>query len=150
MRDETIEQFYDVLQNIEFAILSVYENQPDLLDLDVIDALDALIRTYGAEQAARTPPKVRLSDRAERVFEAAARMCAWRLGRATLNGDDAGMAIPPDERNSVSDIVVCLKRLRKSVHLWNEQGGRQGYLDYVAAFIGRVQRRSPAIPRISA
>jgi hypothetical protein len=30
VRDDTVEQFYDVLQNIEFAILSVYENEADL------------------------------------------------------------------------------------------------------------------------
>ena len=31
MRDDTVEQFYDVLQNIEFAILSVYENEADYI-----------------------------------------------------------------------------------------------------------------------
>ncbi|MCO6489109.1 MAG: hypothetical protein J5I98_11860 [Phaeodactylibacter sp.] len=33
----------DILQNIEFAIFSVYRDDPDLRDNDVIKALDALI-----------------------------------------------------------------------------------------------------------
>jgi hypothetical protein len=30
----------DVLQNLEFAITSVHRDEPNLLDLDVIEALD--------------------------------------------------------------------------------------------------------------
>jgi hypothetical protein len=137
MRDETIEKFYDVLQNIEYAIFGVYEQDATLLDLDVLDALDGLIRLYGAEEQNRTPPGLRLSERANRVFGAAQRMCEWRLGRGPLNKDEA--AAPTDPENSVADIVVCLKRVRKSVRLWNEQGGRQGYLDYINQFFRRMQ-----------
>jgi hypothetical protein len=136
MRDETIEQFLDVLQNIEYAILSVYEHEPDLLDLDVIDALDALVRKYVAEEGNRTPPKLRLSQRATRVFEAAERICELRLGREALNGDEPDTPVPSHQLNSVADILVCLKRIRKSVHLWNEQAGRQGYLSYITQFVG--------------
>jgi len=149
MRDETIEQFYDVLQNIEFAILCVYENEAALLDLDVMDALDALVRRYIAEEGNRTPPKLRLSQRATHVFEAAERMCEWRLGRDALNEDDQDTVIPPDQRNGIADIVVCLKRIRKSVHIWNEQAGRQGYLSYISDFFGQMQRSGPRILRSS-
>lgn len=137
MRDDVVEQFQDVLQNIEVAILSVYASQPDLLDLDVIDALDALVRTYAAEQDSRVPPKLRLSGRAALVQDAVRRMCEWRLGRSTLERDKPDEPIPPPaEANSVADILLCLKRVRKSVHTWNEQAGRQGYLDYIDMFLG--------------
>lgn len=36
---------------------------------------------------------------------------------------------------SVETLIACLKRLEKSVKLWNEQGGRQGYLEYIAEFL---------------
>lgn len=134
MRDEVVERFTDVLQNIEASIMAVYENEADLLDLDVIDALDALVRRYVAEQQDRTPPKLRLSGRATRVFDAAERMCEWRLGRVALGEDDRDAVMPPDERIAVDDLVICLKRIRKSVHTWNEQGGRQGYLSYISNF----------------
>jgi hypothetical protein len=135
MRDETIEQFADVLQNIEFAILCVYREETGLLDLDVIDALDALVRRYAAEEGKRTPPMLRLSRPAALVFEAAEGMCEWRLGRSALNPDEPDLVIPQDQRNSVADILACLKRVRKSVHIWNEQAGRQGYLDYISEFL---------------
>jgi hypothetical protein len=137
MHDEVVDRFMDVLQNIEVAILSVYASQPDLLDLDVIDAFDALVRTYAAEQDSRVPPKLRLSERAALVLDAVRRMCEWRLGRTALEADEPDQPIPPPaEANSVADILICLKRVRKSVHTWNEQAGRQGYLDYIDTFLG--------------
>ena len=50
------EQYADVLQNIESAIVAVYEDQPALLDIDVLDAIDALIRRYLREQEGRGAP----------------------------------------------------------------------------------------------
>jgi hypothetical protein len=41
---------------------------------------------------------------------------------------------------SVPELIACLKRLRKSVRFWNEQGGRQGYLNYVREFLARAER----------
>jgi hypothetical protein len=139
MRDETFERYYDVLQNIEYAILSAYERETTLLDLDVIDALDGLVRRYGAEEQSRTPPRLRLSPQASRIYAAAEQMCEWRLGRAPLNPGEDEAVIPPDQCNTVSDIAICLKRIRKSVHTWTEQGGRQGYLLYIAHFFEQMQ-----------
>jgi hypothetical protein len=141
MRDETMEQFADVLQNIEASIFATYEDERDLLDLDVIDALDALVRTYAAEEQGRGRPVHRLSARATRVFSAAERICEWRLGRRTLHDDEPDSGVPPEERNSVAEILICLKRIRKSVRLWNEQAGRQGYLEYISDFLRRMNLR---------
>ena len=134
------DRYFDVLQNIETAIVAVYDDQPDLLDVEVLDAIDALIRTYAWEKDGRGTPTLRLSDRAQRVFDASRRMCEWRLGRQSLNPgtverDDA----KPDDL-TVSDVVLCLQRIRSSVRLWNKQGGRQGYLDYVRQFLGQGDR----------
>ncbi len=48
------EDYLDVLQNIEAAIVSVYRQHPALLDYEVDKALEALIRAYQAEQQQRT------------------------------------------------------------------------------------------------
>ena len=138
------EQYFDVLQNIETAIVTAYEEDPRLLDLDVMDALDVLIRNYALqEQGVGTRPS-RLSGPAQRVHDAARRICEWRLGREALNPAD-----PSDDRAatgelSLAALVSCLKRIRKSVRLWNEQGGRQGYLDYVCQFIEDARRQAGA------
>jgi len=73
------EKNLDVLQNIEFGIVEVYRADRSLLDLDVKDAIDALIRHYHAEEEQRTPPVMRLGDRAQMVFQSVQGMCDWRL-----------------------------------------------------------------------
>jgi hypothetical protein len=143
MLDDAIERFQDVLQNIEYAILLVYENDASLLDLDVIDALDALVRTYAAEERARIPPKLPLSARARAAFEAAKQVCEWRLGRALVDELEPDTLIPTDQRIGIADILICLKRIRKSVHIWNEEGGRQGYLNYISSFLQGTEQSSP-------
>ena len=40
------EQYEDVLQNIEFAIVSSYREYPDLSDYGVMRALEALMDVY--------------------------------------------------------------------------------------------------------
>ena len=69
------DHYFDVLQNIETAIVAVYEDQPSLLDVEVLDAVDALIRTYAWEKDGRGAPTLRLSDRAQRVFDSSRRIC---------------------------------------------------------------------------
>jgi len=60
------EKNLDVLQNIEFGVVVVYRADRALLDVDVKDAIDALVRHYRAEEEQRTPPVLRLGDRARR------------------------------------------------------------------------------------
>jgi len=132
------DQYFDVLQNIETAIVAVYEDESGLLDVEVLDAINALIRTYAWEKDGRGAPTLRLSDRAQRVFDSSRRMCEWRLGRQSLNSGTVERGETKPDELTVSDIVLCLQRIRSSVRLWNKQGGRQGYLDYVRQFL--VQR----------
>lgn len=134
------DQYFDVLQNIETAIVAVYEDQPGLLDVEVLDAVDALIRTYTWEKDGRGAPTLRLSDRAQRVFDFSWRMCEWRLGRQSLHPGETEREEAKPEKLTVSDVVLCLQRIRSSVRLWNKQGGRQGYLDYVRQFLGKAMR----------
>ena len=135
------EQYFDVLQNIETAIVTAYEDDPRLLDVDVIDALDALIRGYDLEERGRDYREPRLSGPAQRVYGVSRSMCEWRLGRRLLNPGDPAGDRPPAGELAIAELVLCLKRIRKSVRLWNEQGGRQGYLDYVRQFLGDAARR---------
>lgn len=44
----------DVLQNIEFGIVDVHRQKPDLVDYDVMESLDALIACYRAESLGHT------------------------------------------------------------------------------------------------
>jgi hypothetical protein len=62
------EEYQDVLQNIEFAIVSVYREDPGLLDYEVDSALNALIVAYQAEQKHRASRPAALSPLAQEVF----------------------------------------------------------------------------------
>lgn len=180
------EQYLDVLQNIEFGIIRVYREYPEMTDWQALDAVQALIRLYQAQAQGRPEPQIALQPLALEVFDSTQAMCEWRLGRSQLEpaGDapvdtqaDAGHgthagtqpALPdwskavmdwltrkykrppisesekPPPNNSepvvgpdpisLDEIIVCLKRIRKSIQFWSKQGGRQGYLNYVDGFI---------------
>src|SRR5258706_10011115 len=125
------EDYLDVLQNIEFGIVQAARAEPTLIDLDVLDAMEALVRHYGAEENGRRTPDHRLAEKSERVFAAVKEMCEWRLGRQKL-GDPDDEPLPPI---AVSALVECLRRILKSARRWNGRGGRKGYLDFVSQYI---------------
>src|SRR5207245_6729935 len=75
------ETHLDVLQNIEFAIVSVYRKQRALRDVEVMRALDALIDVYRAEARGHTPKEISLPDPERLVFQRTKEMCDLRLGR---------------------------------------------------------------------
>ena len=132
---DVAETHQDVLQNLEFAVSRGYQADQTLLDLEVIDAFDALIRGYGAESQGRTPPRISLLPKAAMVYELTRRVCEWRLGREVLPGEDDTTNVPPASPLSVDELLACLKRLRKSARFWNETAGRQGYLEYISQFL---------------
>src|SRR4051794_35806395 len=125
------EEHLDVLQNIEFAIVQVFRADKTLIDADVQDAMDALVRHYVAEENGRSVPEHRLGGRSVRVFTAVRDACEWRLGRQEVAGFDEAPAPPL----AIPELVACLRRIQKSVRLWTQQGGRQGYLDFVSPYI---------------
>jgi hypothetical protein len=137
-REGTFEERYqDVLQNIEFGIVSVYHDHPEMSDWEALSAVEALIRRYRAEVKGRQAGPPSLDPLTEEVYYSVERLCEWRLGRKPLLVDKEGQ---PREvsSNSVTldEIVDCLKRVRKSINRWTRLGGRQGYLTFVEQFIG--------------
>jgi len=42
--------------------------------------------------------------------------------------------LPECDPIDVPTLVLCLKRLVKSVQQWNKHGGRQGYLTFMTQF----------------
>jgi hypothetical protein len=124
------EQFQDVLQNIEFAIVQVYRSQPQMTDYAAARALEAAVARYKAVASGRPEPTTNLTGLELQVFEGVTRMCERRLGR--LQRDDSEESPAPIRPE---DLVECLKRLQKSVTRWTREGGRQGYLNFVSQFI---------------
>jgi hypothetical protein len=128
------EEHLDILQNIEFAIMSVYRENPLLVDFDVEAALNALISRYHAQSQGHEPRRTSLNERATLACERVGAMCEWRLGREEFGTEDGQDGLRP-EPVTLDVILACLKRIRKSVQRWNKEGGRQGYLTFVGRFV---------------
>ena len=125
------EEHIEILQNLEWSILTVSVAHPDLTDYQVDAALEALGRTYARE--GRGQPVLPKNELAKAVYEAVRQTSEWRLGREQVV-DDSGQPMSVDPV-SIEVILACLKRLRKSVNYWNKESGTRGYLDYIRQFL---------------
>ncbi len=124
------DEYLDVLQNIEMAIVSVYREHHNLLDYDADKVLNILWTEYRNEEQGRTTPAPKLGENAQLVYDRVKEVCEWRLGRSNKEKHKGWFKAKP-EPISIEEIMDCLKRIRKSVDLWNKQGGRQGYLYFI-------------------
>ena len=128
------EEHLDVLQNIEYAIVSTHRENPDMADAAVMRALEALIDRYKAQKAGRPQREWRPSE-VERDLESHLfAFCEWRMGRAELL--DASALAEQETMNPipVEGILKCLKRILKSVQFWNNESGSRGYLDFIGQY----------------
>lgn len=125
----------DVLQNIEFVVTRQYRDQPDMTDYAVRRVYEALIDAYAAENIGRDPRAWHPTEQEHELLDAARGMCEWRLGRSPMLPGDS--ETPPMEPEAIDTdtLLLCLKRLRKSVEKWTKRSGRQGYLQFISQFV---------------
>jgi hypothetical protein len=136
--DPFLDQYEDVLQNIEFAIISVYRQRPEMTDFQVDKVLDGLIRIYQAELRGKSAPNLRFSDLESEVYERVKTVCDWRLKRTgpmAENEEGETEEVMVEKALTVDEIIACLKRIRSSVKFWTKERGRKGYLDFINPYI---------------
>lgn len=124
------DEYLDVLQNIEMAIVSVYRENHDLTDYDVDKILNLVWTEYRDQKTGRKRPPPFLNPNAQMVYDRVKEVCEWRLGRANISANHKAEGVK-SEPISVDEILDCLKRIRKSVAMWTKEGGRQGYLYFI-------------------
>ena len=129
------DQYIDVLQNIELGIVITYKNNPGMSDPEVIRMLEALIDKYTAEKIGRPLRHFSLSEVEQTLLENVRRICEWRLGRGTMTDSPEKAREMEPNPITIDEIVLCLKRVLKSVKRWNEDGGRRGYLDFIIQYV---------------
>ena len=129
------EKYLDVLQNIEFGILSVYRQHPEMVDWDALKAIETLIREYQAELTDRSLPVVAMQPFAREAHDAVRAMCEWRLGRNPARVEEGQSPELSPEPKTTDEMILCLKRIRKSIEHWNRRGGRRGYLDFISEYV---------------
>ena len=119
------DQYFDVLRGIELAIHNSDVQVSDLADFNVDKVLDGLMRLYTAEERGKRQPKLRLNADENTLLGNVNQICELHLGR------DTDVAI--DQTIDVSEVIACLKRIKRSV---NQMGGkgRRGYLEFLYEF----------------
>jgi hypothetical protein len=129
------EQYEDVLHNLEFGIVQVYRQHPELVDWDAEIALNALIVFYNA-QAQGKPAELRVLPKLQNeVAHFVQAMCELHLGRGSLRDKNDQPFKFGGTPKTTQEIIACLKRIRKSVQYWSKENGRQGYLNFVREFV---------------
>lgn len=123
------EKNQDVLQNIEFEIVSYYRMNSEITDYTVMRPLEKLIDLYVAQKIGRSPKNFSLNEKELELAERVQIVCDWRLG--TLTKQD----MPEIEPISLDDMIACLKLIQKSLEKCTKQNGRQGYLQFISRFI---------------
>lgn len=127
------DDYLDVLQNIEFSIVTIYRAKRQLTDHEVRSAIETLLRDYNAESRGKPSTTITLTGLTRDVFAAVKDMCDLRLGRTQNKRiEDAGIKF---DGLTVDELIACLKRIRKSIDKWNKEFGRQGYLDFIDKFL---------------
>ncbi len=124
----------DILQNIEFAIMEAYHEQADLIDAEVLTAIEWLIRNYGREASGKSGSSGPLRGISGEVASKVKQMCEWRLGRASLSDEEDESVDKEMTPKTPEEIVACLKWIQSSIKLWTKKGGQQGYLNFVRQF----------------
>ncbi len=139
------EEYWDVLQNIEKAIISVYKVRQDLLDMEVEEALDGLIRTYSWEGEQRGTAPLQLTGRTREVFDTVRKVCEFQLGRRLLELSEQKELMLERKSLNAGELLLCLRQVRRSIHVWTSVGGRQGYLEYVRKFLEEAETSEPDV-----
>lgn len=128
MLTEFEDQYIDVLQNIEWALLSLVKDHPELSDHDMLRIIEQALTYYKSQQRGNLViAQSKLTDIRQDIFERILSMCEWRLGR--LPPPDKQIACNPI---TIEELILCLKRIEKSIKFWTKQGGRKGYINFAA------------------
>ncbi len=127
-----VNDYIDVLQNIEFAIVSCYKEHPEMRDPMVIQATEKLISAYAREKKRLPALPVNLPPLTMLIYEAIQDACERRLTRELSDGtvsEEDGYLVP------LRIIIICLDRVLKSENTWHKRDGQRGYLDFVATHV---------------
>jgi hypothetical protein len=148
MELEFEEKYKKELFAMESAIVSIYEDHPQMADYSVMEALDNLIRGYEAESNGRVASSRRMEPLDQQIYKKVGAICEMLMHRGKLvdeDGNDVSLSelsadelalVPPNfPAITLEEVLACLKRIRKSVTRWNKANGRRGYLDFVQEYL---------------
>jgi hypothetical protein len=128
MTTEFEDKYLDVLQNIEWGLLQLVPERPELCDHDMLRIIEQAVSYYKTlERGHQITSQGTLDGIHKKIFGNILSLCDWRVGRT----------VPPKEMLACSpitlkELVLCLKRIEKSIKFWTRMGGRKGYITFAA------------------
>lgn len=129
------EQYMGVLQNIEFALVTVYRNNPKMNDHAALFVIESLVKLYNAEAQGRAIASPQFQSHEQEAFDSVKALLDWRLGKQALVDKDGQEVAVGENTNTPAEIVSCLKRIAKSIDSWTKRGGRRGYYEFVSQYV---------------
>jgi hypothetical protein len=96
---------------------------------------EAVIEYYKSKTRNTPLLSPRLSPHEHTMLERVKDVCDWR---SVSNIEQANPLTP--EIRSTEEILLCLKRIQKSIKLWTKKGGRRGYINFVAPHVLVAQK----------
>jgi hypothetical protein len=132
---EFIEEHLTELQNIESALVGVYNEHPNLSDTGAMYAVETLIKVYTGESRGREVALPQFKPEEQEAYNAVKAMCDFHLGRASTEDEEGKKVEAGVEPLTLEEIIACLKRILKSINTWYKRGGRRGYYEYVRQYV---------------
>lgn len=129
------ERYNDVLRSMEIALVRAYREDEAMTDWETLTAVNGLIRVYTAVQRHRPLPELKLHPLAQQTYDELKRVSDGWLGQAPVMDEAGQIADLGDKALALPEVLDCLKRIRKSVELWQKEGGRRGYFEFVKHFL---------------
>jgi len=120
-RHET-DDYLDVLQNLEAGIVYAANRDERINDIEVMQALRALMVMYEAEEQGQSPIRPPLGEPVQAVVNQVQEVVQMRAAQA------APLPLPV--------LLRCLYRIFDSVVHWNQREGQRGYLNFVRDYVG--------------
>jgi len=127
----------DVLQNIEFAVVSVYRDDPTMEDREAIRALEVLVQYQRRVAAGQTPTLPdNLSENEQLVVDRVQAIMEERRALAPPAEAPKRFSVLNKKTNSFEDtLLACLRKIHKSAVRWNKRNGKQGYLKFAIKYL---------------
>ena len=127
-----VNDYLDILQNIEFTIIAVYRAQPSVSDKDIMLATERLITLYTREKKGLPVLPVAITGNSLLVFEAMKSAAESRLVRSP---NEITSDVTTGYRVPLRIMVICLQRLLDSMNLWHKKDGFRGYINQIKDFL---------------
>lgn len=129
------DQYNDTLRSMELALVHVYRQDEGMLDWHAETAVNNLARYYTQEQRGKRPSPPRQQPPAQQAYDDLKIVCEGWLGRNPVFDEAGQMAEIGDNALSHDELIACLKRIRRSIQMWQKEGGRRGYYEFINQFL---------------